>query len=190
MSHKTHNVHNNNIHDDFSHSFWNRIEDMKTPGISSLWIWPIYMMEKQEKKKVLWKVLIRACHPQILYILHTHTFQKKSPNWRKVLPIFLSFICGGGKGEWGFFSTVCPTSELLICLFGSWFVIFIITPYYHPLLSPCGTRVVIIEMWPHWPPCGRLLRNVVILEMWHLAFPICPFFLYSHFFFCIGVLGK
>lgn len=24
-------------------------------------------------------------------------------------------------------------------------------------------------MWPHRPPCGRLLRNVVILEMWHFA---------------------
>lgn len=67
-------------------------------------------------------------------------------------------------------SQLQTSSYLLV---GSWFMIFISRPYYHPLLLPCGTRVVIIEMWPHSPPpCGRLLRNVVILlEMCHLAFP-------------------
>jgi hypothetical protein len=167
MSHKTLNVHNNNIHDDLSHCFWKGIEDMKTPGISSLWISPIYDVKIRKNK-----CLLKSAYPSLpssnliyiyIYISHTHTHILTKESKLKESSSYFS-LWGMGRGRR---FLLCGLSQLRTSylLVGSWFMIFIVTHYYHPLLLPCGTRVVIIEMWPHGPPCGRLLRNVMILEM-------------------------
>lgn len=169
-----------NIHDDLSHSIWKGIEDMKTPGMSSLWISPIFNGKTRINKcfeKCLSKLAILKSY---IYITYTHTWDQlihiltKESKLKESSSYFSFLYLWGGRDKGRRFllqglSQLQTSSYLLV---GSWFMIFISRPYYHPLLLPCGTRVVIIEMWPHSRrPCGRLLRNVVILEMWHLAFP-------------------
>ncbi len=166
MSHKTHNVHNNNIHDGLSHSFWKGIEDMKTPGI-----------------------YLSLPSSNLTYYTHTHTWDRlihilTKESKLKESSSYFSFLYLWGEGEGKEVSSprLVPTPNFLLACWQLIYDLHYHALLYHPLRLPCGTTVVIIEMWTHWPPCGRLLRNVVMLEMWHFQQDLYPFFLYSHFF--------
>lgn len=122
MSHKTLNVHNNNsIHDDLSHSFWKGIEDMKTPKISSLWIWPIYDVKTRKNKcfeKCLPKLAILKSYIYI-YISHTHTHILTKESKLKESSSYFSFLYlwGDGKGKEVSSPRFVPTPNFLFaCL--------------------------------------------------------------------------
>jgi hypothetical protein len=88
-----------------SHSFWKGIEDMKTPGLCSLWISPIY--EGKTRKKIS---ALKSAYPSLpilkshIYHTHTHTHTHTHSNKRvqiegKFFLFFFPLFVGNGIGK-------------------------------------------------------------------------------------------
>ncbi len=115
-----------NIHDDLSHSIWKGIEDMKTPGMSSLWISPIFNGKTRINKcfeKCLSKLAILKSY--IYIYIHTHTWDQlihilTKESKLKESSSYFSFLYlweEGTREGGGFFSKACLNSKLLLtCL--------------------------------------------------------------------------